>query len=344
MSLFAVQVQPARLLTSILAQRLRVSLLALGLSLPFLFGAVPAGAQTPIKLATLHVSLWPEYDRAAVLVILDGTLDSSVTLPASLAVRIPGRVGQPSAVATAGANGQLLTAAFTTSVAGTDTVVKFETSSSGFRIEYYDSSLITTGEARQFAFQWTSDYAIGEAVVRVQQPANARDLKGQPTLTSAGAADFGLSYYDLPVGPITAGQTISLDLSYQKADSQLSVDVVGTAAPASVAQPASVPTSSLATTPGGSSLPLILGGAAVGLALIGGGVTWYLRSARPAPAAHRPRKTSHQGRQRRPAAAKTGPSGPPRPPATARFCTQCGQALLSGDRFCRNCGSPVPAA
>lgn len=341
MSLLAVQVQFARAPTPPLAQRIRLSLLAIGLALPFLFSAAPAGAQTPIKLASLHISLWPEYDKAAMLVILDGQVDSSVALPASLAMRIPGRAGQPSAVATTGANGQLLTVPFTTSTAGDDIVVKFETNSAGFRVEYYDSSLITTGEARQFAFQWTSDYAIDTAVLRVQQPANARDLKGQPALSSAGVADFGLSYYDLPVGAVTQGQAISLDLSYQKADSRLSVDVIGTPAPSGAAQAAAA--SSPAAAPG-VSLPLIVAGAIAGVALIGGGLTWYLRSARPAPAASRPRRASHQGRQRRRAASPVASSGPGRAPVTARFCTQCGKSLLSGDRFCRNCGSPVPSA
>ena len=33
-------------------------------------GAVPAGAQTPIKLTALHVSLWPEYDRAGAVHVM----------------------------------------------------------------------------------------------------------------------------------------------------------------------------------------------------------------------------------------------------------------------------------
>jgi hypothetical protein len=66
--------------------------------------------------------LWICY---AYLPILDGELEPTVMLPADAEVRVPGAGQAPNAVAGARADGTLLQAPYTTSVAGEDIIIKF---------------------------------------------------------------------------------------------------------------------------------------------------------------------------------------------------------------------------
>ena len=60
---------------------------------------LPALAQSEVKLSSMEVDLWPEYDRPNVLVIYRITLPPTTTLPVDLSFRIPAAAGEPSAVA-----------------------------------------------------------------------------------------------------------------------------------------------------------------------------------------------------------------------------------------------------
>lgn len=294
----------------------------------FLLSVPTAAAQDTVRLASLEVSVWPEYDQPAALVILDGQLDPSVTLPVSLAVRMPARAGQPHAVAVTGAAGDLLTAAYTTQTAGEDIIVTFQTQSLGFRVEYYDPALTIDGDARAFVFDWQTDYAIAAAEVRVQQPAGARDLAGQPALANLGPGEDGLTYYQAAWGALQPGDRATLRLTYAKTGTALTVATLG-GAPAPVPQ-------TVAPAASNDSLPWIVGGVVLGVA-VGAGGWWALARSRRrvvAKAARRPRRRAGAAKQARPAPAS----------APARYCTQCGQPLVAGDRFCRHCGTGVAAS
>jgi hypothetical protein len=307
-------------------RRWRLAVAALVAALALLpLPARPLAAQADVRLASLSVSLWPEFDQPATLVILDGQLDPAVALPASLSMRIPARAGQPHAVAVTDASGQLVTAAYTTQPAGDDIIVMFPTQSPGFRLEYYDPALTIDNDARQFAFDWQTDYAIAAAVVRVQQPAGARDLAGDPALTALGAGEDGLNYHAATWGALAPGERLTLRLSYAKTGTALTAQSQGGGVQPQAAVPA-------APAPAPGSLPWIVGGVALGLAAAAAGVYIYKRAQRPIPA-----RAAHRARRR------AGPAQRTRP-APAGFCTQCGQARVAGDQFCRQCGARLPAS
>ena len=71
--------------------------------------AVPfaAQAQNPIKLSTLQVQLWPEYDQPSMLVIYDFKLPEGVKLPVSVSMSFP-KEAHLVAVASQSSNGSLL--------------------------------------------------------------------------------------------------------------------------------------------------------------------------------------------------------------------------------------------
>jgi hypothetical protein len=200
-----------------------------------------------------------------------------------------------------------------------------------------------SGDARTYTFAWTSAHTVESARVRVQQPAGARDLSAQPSLAPTGAGADGLSYYEGDLGTLAPGDTVTLALSYDKTGSALTAD----AETATTGQPATAPPAA------NPYLPLVIGAGVLGVALIGGGLWAYRRGSRPAvrgrggaranarrrAAAPRPR----HGRAQHPAAngaARTAPRVPPA--AGVGFCTQCGQRRQAEDRFCRQCGAPVP--
>ncbi len=312
--------------------RLAGALLILTLSL----SAHPAQAQGTITLSALTIELWPEFDKPATLVLLKGTLASSVKLPAQLTLHIPAASGGPFAVAVEDATGKLLNTQYTATPSGEAIAVNLTTDFPTFHIEYYDPALTISGESRDYVFQWATDYAVTAATVRVQEPVDARDLTAEPAVALAGTADFGLNYYAASLGALPAGQSVSFHLRYSKSTARLSSEVVNQNTPVPLATPA-------ATGPLSSRLsltPILLAAAGgVGLLLIGFGVWSFVRNRRE--------METERPRRRRRHAASDGDEPPaalsPRPeaPASARFCTQCGQPLLTGDRFCRNCGTPV---
>jgi hypothetical protein len=312
--------------------RLTGTLLILILSL----GARPAHAQGTITLSTLTIELWPEYDRPATLVILKGTLAASVPLPAQLTLHIPAASGGPFAVAAADASGKLLDTQYTTTPSGDTIAINLTTDFPAFHIEYYDPALTITGDARDYTFQWTAGYAVTVVTVRVQEPVDARDLTAEPAVAPAGKADFGLNYYSASLGALSAEQSLSFHLRYSKSTSTLSSEVVNQNAPV----PLATPTVTQPLLPRSNLAPILLAAAGgVGLLLIGFGVWSFVRNRRETET-ERPRR-----RRRHAASDGDEPLSEPHleAPAPAQFCTQCGQPLLTGDRFCRNCGTPVRA-
>ena len=70
-----------------------------------------AQAQNPIKLSTLQVQLWPEYDQPSMLVIYDFKLPEDVKLPVSVSMSFP-KEAHLVAVASQAPDGSLLTSAY----------------------------------------------------------------------------------------------------------------------------------------------------------------------------------------------------------------------------------------
>ncbi len=315
-------------------QRWILSLVCLG-ALGLGGGVASAWAQAgPVTLAALHVELWPEFDRPAMLVLVTGQLDPGVALPAQVTVRLPAASGGPYAVADRPAGGNLVDVPYTSTVSGDQILVTFRADAADFRLEYYDPALTLAGPARTYTFTWTTDYAVPALSIRVQEPLGATQLTGIPALTPAGAGPYGLNYYTLNLGALTPGQTATLHLAYTKASAALSAEGlgVGTPTPApALALPLAPPTP---TAPS----PWLWAGLAVGLLLFGGAMYWL---GQRAPA----RPKGKQGRPRRRAHPRELEDSPSMATATASapvgFCTQCGQPLQPGDGFCRKCGTPA---
>ena len=209
----------------------------------FLVGLIPvlpALAQDNIQLAVLEVELWPEYDRSEMLVIYRGELADTVTFPTAVSLRIPSRVASPFVVAA-----QPLPDASVDEVnyenveSGEWRTITFETSGPRFQLEYYDS-LPRTDDARAFAYTWPGDYAVNQMVVKFQQPPHSDNVTITPELPDAQVQPGdGLLYHIGVFGPLNAGETFSVDVSYTRSDDTLTVDLLQAMQPdsAGAAQP-----------------------------------------------------------------------------------------------------------
>lgn len=262
-----------------------------------------AGAQENVSLASLTIRVWPEYDQPAALVFYIGKTAEGTTLPVELRFQMP-----PSAVLNAAAymgdqTGNLLTAA--SRVDGS--IVTVTSPNGSFHVEFYDAGLKVEGDRRSYSLVWQGDYAVEQLTWEVEQPFGARGMTVEPAGGSWALDSNNLQTYTAGQGGLQAGQPASLSVSYAKPDSTLTVDALAPAPSGGAAQTTPTPSSDTMQIIG---LSILIAALSI---MIGGAVFYYLR----------------QRRGTRPASPGTG----------KRFCTGCGHAAGSEDRFCRHCGA-----
>jgi hypothetical protein len=305
-----------------------LALIVLSLSLALTTALVVAPrstlAQTSLTLSRVKVSLWPEFDRSAMLVIYRLTLPPQTTLPAEMSVRIPASTGSLNAVAASHPDGSLLSLTYSLEDEGEWTRVVFQATTPEVQFEYYDNSLTKEGAARHFEYHWPGDYAVNSFVIEIQQPVGASEMRISPSLGAGVPAADGLTYFTSEVGPLTQGQSFTITLDYQKPDNSLSQDSVSVA-----------PSAPLVDSDSGSNwsslLPYLLGG--LGILLLGGGAYWYWRSGQ---------QESPQTRRKRGARKRAAVRSEPVSEASGHvYCHQCGKRAAPGDRFCRACGTQL---
>ncbi|MGD8902526.1 MAG: zinc-ribbon domain-containing protein, partial [Anaerolineae bacterium] len=287
-------------------------------------------AQDSPSLASLDISLWPEYDRPELLVIYRGQLDADVELPASLEIAIPAQVGQPTAVAYVDEAGERLNQQYTTRLEGDSLIVTFELVTQRFQLEYYDA--LPQGDAgeRTFTFAYTADYPTTAVNIEFQVPPTAQNFQLSPPADAVVEGGGGLSYHLVQAGTLAAGDTREWTFSYVKDNAELT---------AAGLEPVASPVPAAPATEGGSGDSTIWIFLVSFVALIGVGVTGYWLGHRTQEASQRvqpatkPRKRRGSGRGEQ--------TQPPAPGGVALFCHQCGAELRSDSAFCHKCGASV---
>jgi hypothetical protein len=307
---------------------LALAIVALGVSAPV------AGAQEPVPtLARLGLSIWPEFDRQAVLVIYRGEFVAETSLPLSVEILIPAEAGEPSAVAYRDEQGNLLTLSYTTELRGDQRAVQFELPTLAFQLEYYNQDWLSSldGGRRQFTFSLTPGYAIQTFSLDILQPVGATDFSVSPPADETVTDANGLTYAVVDRTDVPAGETLAWEIGYDKADSELVLPPTAAVPP---------PASTSGTDAGNSSVVAIVLGV-VAVALVGGGAYWLGR--RQVPPARR--ASPQQGPSGR--SAKKGPAARPRVSPEWRevegtpFCHKCGTRLKAEAEFCHQCGTRV---
>jgi len=294
--------------------------LSLILFIATLFSFQTANAQALIRMSSVKVQIWPEYDKPSVLVIYHIILSPDTPLPATVKLRIPAAAQSPHVVAV---GATLATVAdvgvnYSLEPQGDWVAVVIEATGPAIQLEYYDPGLTHSGKGRKFNYQWPADYAVNAFEIKVQQPFDASQLTTDPTLGNITNETDGMTYHDGVIGSLSAGEAFNLNVQYQKASDALSISFIPVEPSAPLGN----------TTTGRISvktyLPFLVG--AVALLLLAGGIYSYMRNT------PKPRRTH-----------KLSKSPAKESAAEAVYCHQCGTRAREGDRFCRTCGTRLRA-
>lgn len=191
----------------------------------------------------LQVSLWPEYDRPDMLVMLDGELASQVPLPAILALPIPEGV-TPHAVAWRDPTG-LKVANYRIENQNGHSLVSMTLPKRGFHLEYY-APLERKHGRRGYSFEWPGSIAVAKLTYEVEVPPGAADFVVKPNATSSRVGSGGITYRMGDLGADPSGRRDRIEISYQR-------DTDTLAAPPFASPPTpSTPLQSVPTSPSAS--------------------------------------------------------------------------------------------
>lgn len=295
------------------------------LSIFFLSMSTHAGAQGGVKLESLNVELWAEFDQPSMLVINEFVVSQETALPAKVTLRFPSD-GNLIAVAYQ-ADGQLVNTQFESPAEQGDwqTITINVDSYVPYRIEYYQP-LERDGDTRSFYFNWFGDYRAENFNLLVQLPADSLNVNPQPAFDALDLSSDGRHLIGVASkAGLKMGQSYKFKIEYERQS-----DALTDPGAANQVQP-SEPIDE--NTPGRVSvdqIPWIIG--LVGLAMIASALFFYWRSLRGTAAS-----PASSGRRKRRSTAGT------EDPSQATYCHECGTRSMPGDRFCRTCGSRLRA-
>ena len=272
-------------------------------------------AQNPVSVIdALDIEIWPDYDRASVLILLTGTLPADAQLPASVTLPLP-EGAQINAVARIDSKDGSMKDDIFSSNKPPDALT-FVTPDPRFRVEYY-LPYTANDNQRSFDYTWLGAVSVNNLRLRVQRPLSASKLVTEPATENIARSGDGFDYHTFPARAVPAGQPFTLHVNYQMNTAQLSA-----------LQPplsnAGTQTAESAAAPGTNSgfnwalMAIIAGGL-----LIFGALIWQVASRRPAADIQKSADSQVKKKSR------------------AKFCRNCGAAIDSGDRFCTGCGSEL---
>ena len=280
-----------------------------------------AEAQGALKLKSIHIELWSEFDQPSMLVIHEFAVDANTQLPVDVTLRFP-KDGNLIAVAYR-ENNQLISI---TDFSGPDEqgdwqAVKLKiTSYNPYRIEYYEP-LTRDGNKRSFSFRWFGDYAVDDFTVTMQIPADSTNVNTEPAFSQSVTSEDGLHLIGIiQQTGLKMGQSSEFKLQYER-----EATTVTNPSNSSNIQPAEPIGPNTEGRVAIDNLPWIIGG--FGLALIGMALFFYYRSTQT---------TEQKARRRR----RSGSSNEETSGEQA-YCHECGARAHAGDRFCRTCGSKL---
>ena len=272
-------------------------------------------AQNPVSVIdALNIEIWPDYDKASVLVLLTGTLPGDTRFPASVTLPLP-PAAQLNAVARIDSkDGNMKDDIFSsTDPPGTLT---FITPDLQFRVEYYLPYTVNKNQ-RSFDYTWLAAVTVNNFQLRVQRPTSAITLNTEPATENVVRSGDGFVYHTFPARAVPAGQPFSLHVDYKMTTAQLSATSLPPPNP-------SIQTPALPATPGTGAginwalVTMVTGGLIIIVALI-----WQIARRRPRPNMRKPidQRVEKQSR--------------------TEFCRNCGDPIDEGDRFCSGCGSEL---
>lgn len=277
---------------------------------------LPAAGHTQSKataIDSLTIELWPDYDRASVLVLLTGALPADTTLPATVIIPIP-ETAQLNAVARIDrSDGQMKDDISSSPVPDG---LSFITPDLRFRLEYYLPYTVNNNQ-RTFNFSWLAAISVNKFRLKVQRPLFASQLTTEPVSINIFSGEDGFTYYAFSEQAVPAGQSFSVRVDYTMTTAQLSVERL-TPPSTRVQEPGLPSTAKTGSDINWSLLAIVAGGIIILMVFV-----WKIAIRRA---------ESKQPKTHNATAKKESYS---------KFCSNCDNPVDIDDRFCSKCGASV---
>jgi len=262
---------------------------------------------------SLAIDLWPDYDRASVLVLLTGTLSADTTLPATVILPIP-ETAQLNAVARIdSSDGQMKDDIFSSPVPGG---LSFITPDLRFRLEYY-LPYAANNNQRTFNFTWLAAVSVNRFQLRVQQPISASILTTEPVPINVFSGEDGFTYHSFPEQVVPAGQSFAIRGDYTMTTAQFSVERL-TPPSTRVQEPGLSSSTKTGADANWPLLAVVVGGIMIVIVFVWQIATRRVESNRPITHNATAQKESHP-----------------------KFCSNCDNQINIDDRFCNKCGAAL---
>ncbi len=281
--------------------------------------ASPVRAEESIRISSMDVSVWPEYDQPGVLVQYQGnvTAKADQTSPFELSFFVPKGAGVGAACAIQ-TNGNHTSETWKESDADSDlTKITFKVSEPQVHVEYYYNPLPTSTD-KKFSFAYTAALPADEIDLAVQHPLKATNFVLTPDAPNSHQDQDGFTYHAYTFKNVAVGQKLSTDVAYTKTDPKPSVSGNQQTASSSSA-------STSASDSGINPNQVIVLATVLAMAGIVAFFVWQRNTQRAQP--------RYVGAEISRPTARTGTAAP------GGYCTQCGNAMAVGDKFCARCGS-----
>jgi hypothetical protein len=327
----------------------------LGLLAAAILGAAPvtAASNGPPIIRNMQISVQPEYDDPRVMVTYQGEFKDGASFPQQVKFPAPLRSEIKMVCGLKPPNDEHLCQLYDTLTGSDDLTVSYTLPIPTYYLEYYWDGIKGMPD-KAFTFKYVSPYAIESLEIEVLQPLKATNFNLVPPYASVTSDSLGMKHYHYVFNNVTAGQTISIDVSYTKPDNKPSV--------------AKAQTTGTGTGVGKSSTALW-----IGLAILGAvGVGFFLLRRKPAYARNGrargqsavpvPSRREARAEARRASVQPIQASAAPRPARiqapqpqqlprpvagpnvdrqspVAAFCAGCGTKLAAGAVFCHSCGA-----
>ena len=283
---------------------------------------VAAKAQSAVSFSSVDVSVWPEYDTPAVLVIYKIALAPQTTFPVEITLRLPATVQKPNAVAIGKTPDAVSDQGVEYKFApGSDfATLAIKATDPYIQMEYYDPGLAKKGDKRQYVYEWLGDFPVDNFRLELREPLKSSDLIVDPILTNTVLDNDGFQFSEWKMAGLKTGQKLSFTINYLRTTDSPSTSFLKVQSSLPLDQNVQGQSTLI------SYLPWALGGLGAVLLLIAGGVWAFGRTGR----------IVSRSRKRHSAVSEE-----PGDDDEQVYCAQCGKRAQPGDRFCRACGARI---